>query len=217
MNKCAIIVSGGRIDSQFALGVLESKSWAYIIGADRGLSFLHHNQIMPTHIVGDFDSEAREVVDYYRDNTSVMIQEFNPVKDATDTEIALRLAIELGVTDVCILGATGTRMDHVLGNIQILKIAHDAGVKAYIVDEYNKISLIEKDLRLKKEEAFGDYFSLFPLGGEVENLTIEGAFYPLINHTLLPYDSLCVSNQFKEDEVRISFSEGLIILIESRD
>ena len=171
---------------------------------------------MPTHIVGDFDSGSQEVVDYYRKHTSVPIQEFNPIKDATDTEIALRLAIELGAKEVYLLGATGTRMDHVLGNIQILKIAHDAGVKAYIVDKYNKISLIEKELRLKKEDAFGDYFSVFPLGGEVKNLTIEGAFYPLTNHTLLPYDSLCVSNRF-EEEIKISFSEGLLILMETRD
>lgn len=216
MNKCAVIVSGGTIDSAFALSVFEQLEPGYVIGADKGLSFLHENQIMPTHIVGDFDSGDREVVDYYRNHTFVPIQEFNPIKDATDTEIALRLAIELGAKEIYLLGATGTRVDHVLGNIQILKIAHDAGVKAYIVDKYNKISLIEKELRLKKEDAFGDYFSVFPLGGEVKNLTIEGAFYPLYNHTLLPYDSLCVSNQIV-GEVKITFLKGLVVFIESRD
>ena len=216
MNKCAVIVSGGTIDSVFALSVFEQLEPGYVIGADKGLSFLHENQIMPTHIVGDFDSGSQEVVDYYRKHTLVPIQEFNPIKDATDTEIALRLAIELGAKEVYLLGATGTRMDHVLGNIQILKIAHDAGVKAYIVDKYNKISLIEKELRLKKEDAFGDYFSVFPLGGEVKNLTIEGAFYPLHDHTLMPYDSLCVSNQIV-GEVRITFPKGCVVFIESRD
>ncbi len=216
MNKRAVIVSGGTIDGAFALSVIEKLAPEYVIGADRGLSFLHENQIMPTHIVGDFDSGEKEVVEYYRNHTSVPIQEFNPIKDATDTEIALRLAIELGAKEVWLLGATGTRVDHVLGNIQILKVAHDAGVKAYIVDKYNKISLIEKELRLKKEDAFGTYFSVFPLGGEVKHFKIEGAFYPLHDHTLTSYDSLCVSNQIV-GELQITFPEGLVVFIESRD
>ena len=81
MNKCAVIVSGGTIDSAFALSVFEQLEPGYVIGADKGLSFLHENQIMPTHIVGDFDSEAQDVVDYYRKHTSVPIQEFNPIKN----------------------------------------------------------------------------------------------------------------------------------------
>ena len=42
---------------------------------------------------------------------------------------------------------------------------------------------------------------MFPLGEEVFGFSIKGAKYPLTNHTLIPYDSLCVSNQFQEDEV----------------
>ena len=31
------------------------------------------------------------------------------------------------------------------------------------------------------------------------------------------YDSLCVSNQFQEDEVTISFLNGIVILMETKD
>ena len=89
------------------------------------------------------------------------IREFNPVKDATDTEIALRLAIELRVQKLWIFGATGTRLDHVLSNIHILKIPHDAGVEAYIIDECNRISLWENQICIRKAEKFGKYFSIW--------------------------------------------------------
>ena len=55
-----------------------------------GLCFLHDHDIKPDYIVGDFDSAPDDVVTYYREETNVPIREFNPVKDASDTEIALR-------------------------------------------------------------------------------------------------------------------------------
>lgn len=217
MNKTSIIVSGGTIDQDFALKQVEQLKAEIIIGVDRGLEFLYQNQIMPTHIVGDFDSVEPEIVEYYRNETKVPIRQFDPVKDASDTEIAIRLAIELGVNRLWLLGATGTRLDHVLANIQTLKVAHDAGVKAYILDAHNRISLIAKECTLRKEEQYGEYFSVFPLGGEVPCFTIKGAKYPLENHTLMPYDSLCVSNQIKEKEVEITFPEGIVVLMETRE
>ena len=51
----------------------------------------------------------------------------------------------------------------------------------------------------------------------VDELTITGAKYPLKNHFLKPDDSLCVSNEFAEDEVHISFVYGKVILMETRD
>lgn len=212
-----VIVSGGSIEESFALEQLQKHNPDIIIGVDKGISFLYQNKIMPTHIVGDFDSVAPELVEYYRSETEIPIHQFDPVKDASDTEIAVRLSIRLGVKELWILGATGTRLDHVLANIQTLKIAHDAGGKAYILDSHNRISLVEKKVVLSKKEAFGDYFSVFPLGGAVSGFSIKGAKYPLENHTLMPYDSLCVSNKIQEKEVQITFPEGYIILMETRD
>lgn len=217
MSKRGVIISGGAIETEFALELLQEVQAEYVIGVDRGLTFLYHNQVMPTHIVGDFDSVEPSIIEYYKSQTNIPIHEFNPVKDASDTEIAVRLAAELGIEKLWILGATGTRLDHVMANIQTLKIAHDSGMQSYIIDPYNRISLVEKEVCLLNEQAFGTYFSIFPLGGSVEELSIKGAKYPLENHSLRPYDSLCVSNQFEEDKVEITFSKGLIILMETRD
>ena len=46
---------------------------------------------------------------------------------------------------------------------------------------------------------------------------MECAKYPLENHVLTPYDSLCVSNEIAGDEVVITFSAGVVILMETRD
>ena len=217
MNKIGIIISGGAIEAPFTLEFLKNVSADICIAVDRGLEFMYKYDLNPTHIVGDFDSIAPEVIAYYKKETQIPIREFNPVKDASDTEIAIRLAINLGVKELWILGGTGTRLDHVMANIQSLKIAANAGIKAYLVDAHNRISLLEEAAVLDKANAFGKYFSLFSLGGSVCGLTVRGAKYPLENHRLEPYDSLSVSNQFAEDQVTIEFQTGTIILMETRD
>lgn len=217
MNKRGIIVSGGLIEDAFALQTIRDICPDCLIGVDGGLNFLYRSQVIPTHIVGDFDSVEPSVIAYYREHTEIPIQTFKPEKDATDTELAVRLAIELGVTKLWILGATGTRLDHVMSNIQILKIAVDHGIEAYILDKCNRISLWKKEVRLVKEQSFGTYFSLFPFDGVVDDVSIEGAKYPLSHYRLSNDESRCVSNEMKEQEVKITFPKGIIILMETRD
>ena len=214
MNKKCVIVSGGSVDDSFAMQMIENIKPDCVIGVDSGLNFLYRNQVVPTHIVGDFDSVSPVVIAHYKAQTDIPIRQFNPVKDATDTEIAVRLAVELAVKELYLLGATGTRLDHVMANIQM---ALDQGMKAYILDECNRISVWEKEIRLCESERFGKYFSLFPLGGDAPDVSIEGAKYPLEHYRMSPFESRCVSNEYKDDEVVITFPKGTIVLMETRD
>ena len=163
MNKKIVIVSGGELNEEFTLSVLREEAGC-VIGVDRGMEFLYHHQIMPSYIVGDFDSVDQMIATYYRDETDVPIREFNPVKDASDTEIAIRLAMTLGCKEMIILGATGGRIDHLWANIQSLAIPFQAGVEAQILDPQNRIRLIDGDTVIQKDEAYGPFvFSSFHL------------------------------------------------------
>ena len=90
MSKRIVIVSGGELDEALTCEILGEDENSFIIGVDKGVEFLYHHQIMPSYIVGDFDSASSEIRDYYREETDVPIREYNPVKDASDTEIAIR-------------------------------------------------------------------------------------------------------------------------------
>lgn len=217
MNRTGIIITGGSVNEPFVLQQIKEKEPKYLIAVDKGLLFFYQNKILPTHIVGDFDSVPKEVITYYREHTDIEIRTYNPVKDASDTEIGLRLAIEIGAKKIWMLGATGTRLDHVMANMQILKIALDAKVKAFILDSHNQISLHDQKIILDKEKQYGNYFSIFPFGGVVEEVSIKGAKYPLENYELRPYDSLCVSNEVQAERTEITFSKGMVLLMETRD
>lgn len=217
MSRRTVIVSGGMLEEDFVLDILNSEETEFIIGVDKGLVFLYEHHIQPDYIVGDFDSAPEDVVSYYREKTNIPIRVFNPVKDASDTEIALQLCLELRRQHILILGGTGTRIDHIWANVQSLQIALDAGTEAILMDSHNRIRLVDRRIVLRRDEAFGLYFSVFPFDGMVADFCITGAKYPLSHHTLTPYDSLCVSNEFEADEVEIDFPMGEIVLMETRD
>lgn len=220
MSKRSIIISGGELDEKLTLSILGEPDERCVIGVDKGVEFLYYHQIMPDYIVGDFDSTSEEIRDYYKNETHVPVREYNPVKDASDTEIAIRLAMTLGSRELIILGATGGRIDHLWANVQSLMIPFKAGIDAKIMDCQNLISIIGGgETHIRKDEAFGPFFSVFPLGEEIFGFNISGAKYPLRNHTLTPYNSLCVSNQIAEDadEAVISFRTGHVILMQTRD
>ena len=214
-----VIISGGRIERDFALSFLKNEIFDQIIAVDNGLKFLYENQIRPTWIVGDFDPAAPELVEYYQTQTDIPIRRFNPVKDSTDSQIAIELALELGSSEITILGGTGTRLDHVLGNIQSLMLARKKGVSCIILDAYNRIRLMDGVVHLKKSEQYGKYVSLLPLTTEVTGVELRGFKYELTDYTFTSTGSagLGVSNEITAEVAEIRIKTGIFVLIESRD
>ncbi len=212
-----LIISGGRIDDSFAVPFIESLDPDHIVGVDRGLEFCARCGVRPDHIVGDFDSLAPEVLAEYQ-KTDIPIRTFNPIKDATDTCIALEYAIAQNSSEIWILGATGTRLDHFLCNLQTLKKAYNARIPAYIVDEHNLITIpVSQSFTIRKDEQFGDNVSFFPLDEDVTGLTLKGFFYPLDRHTLHGPDGLGVSNRIVDDIASVSYSGGTLVMMQTKD
>lgn len=215
--KTAVIISGGKIQSDFALAFLKDTPCDFVIGADRGIVFCREHQIQPTHIVGDFDSAGEKELQWFLQFPEIPVRRFNPVKDFTDTDLALELALELGSDCIYILGGIGSRLDHVMANIRILSKALKAGVQAFLMDANNRIRLIDRPMVLKKNEQFGTYVSLFAFGGTVKDLTLEGFYYPLNHYRMEAGDPVGVSNELAEETGKIIFSEGSLLVFESKD
>ena len=188
-----------------------------IIVCDRGLEALYQLKIIPNHVVGDFDSVSSNVLTFYQNKPQVVFHTYNAEKDNTDTDIALKLAIKLKSSEITILGALGKRMDHAIANIHILKDALEAEIPCQILDENNRIYLINKESTLNKDKIYGKYISLIPLTSVVEGLTLTGFKYPLNNYDLPVGTSLGISNEMIEDRAHIKMEKGILIVIESRD
>lgn len=215
--KNAAIICGGTICEEFACGFLRKKKHDCIIAADKGLLFLQKNGILPTHIVGDFDSADPSCLEEYRERPEIVIREFQPEKDWTDSEIAAKLALELGCGQLDILGGTGTRLDHVIGNLQLLALISREGADACLLDPYNRIYLREHSFSISKKEQWGTYVSLFAYGGEVKGLTLRGMKYRVEDFTLSTVGTRGVSNEITAKQGEILFDSGKLLVVESRD
>lgn len=188
-----------------------------IIAGDRGLEALYQLKIIPNHVVGDFDSVSPEILKFYKKQSQIIFHTYHAEKDNTDTDIALQLAIKLKSSRITIMGALGRRMDHALANIHILKDALEANIPCQMIDEHNRIYLINKEMTLKKDKVYGKYVSLIPLTSTVEGLTLAGFKYPLHDYTLPIGTSLGISNEIVTDTAHIEMKNGILIVIESRD
>lgn len=212
-----VIVSGGSIDDAFVSQVIKTGGYDVCIAADAGMEFFYRNEKKPDVIVGDFDSVWDEALSYFRSQPDIVFHKLNPVKDDTDTEYAIRLAIEMGADAITLLGATGTRLDHVLGNIELLGIGLERQVEICILDPHNRIRMIDHGIVLEKSRQYGRYVSLIPYTKRVEQLTLKGFKYPLCNYSLKGFCSLGVSNEIVEEKAEILFKEGILLVIESGD
>ena len=219
-----VIVSGGMIQKDFALDFLkklqkENKDQKLqLVAADRGLDFFRETGLVPDLADGDFDSVSAEGKAYLDSLTRTRIMKLQPEKDDTDTQSALNLVIDQGARSILILGATGGRLDHFLGNLGLLTLGKQKGVKVALADEQNYICLVESGTRLYKDRQFGKYVSFFTVGGDVTGLTLKGFKYPLNGYHLTVEDSgLTVSNEISEETAEILYESGQLLMIMSRD
>jgi len=212
-----LIVTGGTIDFEFSCEYIEERDWEYIICADAGMKFCHEAGITPDLILGDFDSVDQESYEYFKAVCPERMERFPTHKDETDTELALLRAIEAGADAITMIGATGTRLDHVLGNIQMLKLALDKHVSCQIVDANNRIRMVQGEATLKKADQFGKYVSLLPFTPEVTGITLKGFAYEVEDFTLVSGIARGVSNELEAETATITCKDGILLVIESRD
>jgi len=205
----AIIVANGEMRDKGLIGRTICDG-DYIICLDGGLKYIDGTGIMPNIIVGDFDSVNIDLVEKYR-KKGVEIESFPVRKDFTDMELGIDIAVKAGAESVIFLGALGGRLDHMLGNIYNMKQAAKLGMEAGIIDEKQHAFLLEKGRKFKYKK--GTVISLIPISEQVTDIKTVNLSYPLNRETLYNGYSRGLSNVFEEDEVEISFSSGILLVI----
>lgn len=208
-----LIISGGTVEQQVMQNTLSAYSFDGIIAVDKGIEACHMLGIQPNLVVGDFDSADDKIVRMYK--TCCDFITLNPHKDDTDTEYAITYAIEHDASRIILLGATGTRYDHVISNVGLLKKCVDKDIEAYIIDAHNRISMIHRDTRVFKSEY--PYISLLPYDGAVYHVVLKGFEYDGEDICFEAGTSLGVSNSILSDYADITMKDGYLILFETKD
>lgn len=221
--KNILIVTGGTIAPDFATDYLEARTFETIIAVDFGLESMVKLGRIPDYIVGDFDSVSEQTMLYFKEcarnskEEKPIVIQYPSQKDDTDTQLAIELAVSLKPDSITILGASGTRMDHFLANMNLLMIPLENGIPAQIVDAHNRLYLIDSNHAIARSEAFGPFISLIPLTQSVKGVTLKGFKYPLVERELIIGESIGISNELTEETGYIELKQGVLIVIEARD
>ena len=202
----AVIISGGRI-SDYEFIKAQIKDSDTIICADSGYNHAVKMNLQVSAVVGDFDS-----IGIIPDDIPTMRSPAK--KDFTDTELAIEYARAEGFRDFLLLAALGSRTDHSLANILLMKEIADRGENAMIVDEHNKIMMTNSALSFSEPKA--SIVSLIPLS-DCYGVSTENLEYSLHNAALLMGKGLGVSNIMAADHACVSVQKGLLLVIVARD
>lgn len=185
----------------------EHTKFDYVIGVDGGCALLQNIGIIPSLILGDFDS-IESLGRYETLWPSAEVMSFPPNKDYTDSELAVEVILNKNLDRVVIIGALGGRMDHMLGTLFLL----DKSTHLSIVDENNCIERIITPYN-KKIDAYDGYVSLVPSMEGLHNITLKGFKYPLCEATILYTQTRGISNEIIEaGEIEIKSGSGYLIL-----
>lgn len=121
-------------------------------------------------IVGDGDSVSPEIKTRYGD----IIRHF-PDQETNDQTKAVRYLAAKGVRTIVILGATGMREDHTIGNISLLVEYLRQGITARAYTDYGVFIPVEGSRSF--EVPVGTKVSIFNFGAK--GMTADGLRYPL--------------------------------------
>ncbi len=210
--KCVIIASGDLAYSDDIVKII--KDAQMIISADGGAKHLRVLNILPHVMIGDFDSINSDDHLFFK-KKKIKILTYPLKKNYTDTDLCVSHALKHKASDITLLGVTGTRLDHTLANIFLLKKLALLNISARIIDKHNELYIVTDYLELKGKP--DEFLSIIPITRAVSGITLTGLEYPLKNADMKMGDTLGISNVFKKFTVSISINKGIVIVTKSKD
>jgi thiamine pyrophosphokinase len=184
-----------------------------IIAADGGARIALALGLIPSAILGDFDSLTEAEINVFTD-MGVHILRFPPAKDETDLELALTHALRAGHRPIRIIGGYGGRLDQSIANLALLTapdaieadVRFDDGVtEAFFITEMGTIC-----------GRAGETISLIPWGAPVEGIVTDGLAYPLNRETLRAHRTRGISNQMLGEIATVRLKRGLLLCVHQR-
>ena len=205
MKRCIII--GGSEIKNYSLTKKYFRADDYFIYCDCGLKHEKFFDIKPDLIIGDFDSYSRP-----ENLKNVIVLPI--VKDDTDTIFAVKEGIRRNFDEFLLVGVTGGRQDHNLGNIYSLLMLAKKDKKAMIIDDYTEMKII-KPHELTRIKYGWKFFSLINISGTARGIYIRNAKYNLDNAEITPEFQYGISNEVLSpcNDAEVLLNEGYLLLI----
>ena len=181
------------------------KAEDYVIAADRGYDSLMAYGVPPDLVVGDFDSLGRMP-------SHPNVIQLPCAKDDTDMVFALRKGLDLGYRRFVLLGGVGGRLEHTLGNLQILDWLTTQGAQGFLAGE-KTVATALRNGSLTFPVSMSGYLSIFCNSGQARGVTLSGLKFPLEDAVLTSCFPVGVSNEFLGQSAQVTVEDGSLLLL----
>ncbi|MDR1645637.1 MAG: thiamine diphosphokinase [Tannerellaceae bacterium] len=201
---CVIVANGSFPLLPAALDLLHEASM--VIACDGAVRSLHQRGVVPSAIVGDLDSIPDVLRRHYADRLHGEAEQ-----DTNDLTKAIHFVCDSGLTEALILGATGLREDHTIGNISLLleyaRLLH----RVEMLSDYGLFTpLPARGGSLTSVK--GQQISIFTPRPGVEIVHTEGLRWPISRRTLDSWWQGTLNEALGESfTLNLSGGEGVIV------
>lgn len=201
----ALIIANGEVPTTATITHFAKQ--ADLVLATDGAANKTSEQLLLSHICGDFDSIDREQA-HLRYPQARLVE--LPDQNSSDLEKTVDFAQRQGVDEIIIAGALGGRVDHTLVLFSLLIKLHPV-TRISVVDDHSQTFFISPECihqgYLSKQCAAEETISLISFADQT-CITIQGVRWPL-NSFNLPPGSHGVSNRALGGVVTVSVRQGI--------
>ena len=192
---------------------------ALVVVADGGARHARQAGVRVDHLVGDLDSLSdAEVAQVHEAGATVHRHPTD--KDETDFELAADLAVALASDRpdeeprVLVVGGSGGRHDHLVGNLVVLAGPRFATTAVTALMGTAVVQVARPDRPVALYGGVDSLASLYPVGIPAAGVTTAGLGYPLRDDTLSPGSARGTSNVVRQAPASVRLATGLLLVIE---
>jgi len=209
--RAVVVAHGDVLPSDRA--VIDAED--YVVAADAGAFALERWKILPHLVVGDMDSLGDAGVERMA-RKGIPVAKFSAAKDESDLELAVAQAIEVGATEIVLLGALGgDRLDHETANLLLLADPGYDGVRLEARRGALRIRPLRGDGSLSLAGPVGALVTLLPVNGDADGVTTQGLRFPLRDETLRFGRARGLSNEVASLPATVTVQRGSLLVFET--
>lgn len=200
-QKIVIVANGKFPEHEIPLKALTDAE--IVVCCDGATSKVDNFGVTPTAIVGDLDSLTSEYKVKYEGRLF-----HDSDQDSNDLTKAIKWCLGKGIKSIDIIGATGLREDHTLGNIGLLPSYAKMGIQIRILTDNGVIVPLLKSQRVSSFK--GQQVSIFSPNNQTK-ITSRNLKYSINDRTLAEY-WMGTLNESLGDYFALDFEPGPLIV-----
>jgi thiamine pyrophosphokinase len=177
-----------------------------LLAADGGANHLARIGLKPQAVIGDLDSIRPGIRRWLGDERMI----HRPDQETTDLDKALVHAFdELGLPALTVLGATGGRVDHAVGNLGLLAREARGEDLAFLAGDHRIVAVTGEAVLAATP---GETWSFFAFNSAVR-VTLEGVKWPIAETVIDLAGRPSISNQAVSETVTIRAAGGTVVVV----